>query len=229
MSNLSLFMLNSGYKLDMIAKVLSGNFSFRLDEYNQGYYKIPHDLGFTPLVSGFWGVNSSLTPAYAFGYEYRNPEDVSGVDTFGIWSVGADNTYIWFRPINQVATKTYHYKIYCLVPSNLDSQVPSPNLSGFNKLIFNSDMNYLKLFKDGEIEIPSAANQSAGNTITIAHNLGYLPFVRSWNCPQPGNVFWLNNARSFVKSSVDSQTVKFSNSGYAPAEKVIYRIYADEA
>lgn len=228
------FILDSDYRLDMVAKVISGNFTFKI-EYgtNDGFYKIAHGLSFTPLVSGFWSLDQNFEPAYAFGYDYYDVYDETGTNTFGIWSVGADDQYIWFQPINDVAYKTYYFKVYCLIPSYLTDEIPNPNLSGFKNYIFNSDLDYLKLAFDGQINIPSAVGQQTGNTVTVSHNLGYLPFVRSWwnnpNHAYAPKVYWLNNSRASITNVVDPNTVKFSNYSYGPAANVIYRIYADEA
>lgn len=234
MPNPNNFITDSDYKLDMVAKVISGSFTFKL-EYgtNNGFYKVAHGLGFTPLVSGFWSLDPNFAPAYAFGYDYYDMNDETGANTFGIWSVGADDQYIWFQPINDVAYKTYYFKVYCLIPSYLTNKIANPSLGGFKNYIFNSDLAYLKLAFDGQVYIPSAAGQQTGNTVTVSHNLGYLPFVRSWwNNPThayaPG-VYWLNNSRASIANVVDSNTVKFSNFGYGSAINVIYRIYADEA
>lgn len=234
MPNPNNFITDSDYKLDMVAKVISGSFTFKV-EYgtNNGFYKVAHGLGFTPLVSGFWSLNANFEPAYSFGYTYYNPRDTVGTDTFGIYSVGADSQYIWLQPINDVANKTYYFKIYCLVPSYLTTRIANPSLGGFKNFIFNSDLAYLKLFKDGQINLPSRQGQSTGTSVSVAHNLGYLPFVRSWvNTPNHAyapNVYWLNNANSGVESAVTNTEVRFINPAYAMAHNIIYRIYADEA
>lgn len=232
MPNANNFITSSDFNLDIVAKIISGNFSFIID-YNSadgGFYKIAHGLNFTPLVSGFWSMNQNFQPAYSFGCEYFNPNDETGAADFGILAIGADRQYIWFQPTNQNAYKTYYFKVYCLVPNYLESNIGMPNLNNFKKFIFNSDFSYLKLKNDGIITIPSAEHQETGNTITVNHNLGYLPFVRSWsNTPSVSGVYWLNNAHTFMKNIIDNNTVKFSNSKYSKAMNVIYRIYADEA
>lgn len=231
MPNPNNFITDSDYKLDIVAKVISGSFTFRVDyDTNNGFYKIAHGLGFTPLMSGFWSLSSNFQPAYAFGYDHYNPEDDTGADSFGIWAIGADSQYIWFQPINEVANKTYYFKAYCLVPSYLTNRIADPALGGFKNFIFNSDLAYLKLYKDGQIDIPSSQGQPSGNSITVTHNLGYLPFVRSWSsAPSHPGVYWLNNAHSAINNAVSVNDVVFSNYGYSGAVNVAYRIYADEA
>lgn len=223
MLNPNNFIANSDYPFDMVAKVMEGSFTgIGSGTVSGSEYLVPHDLPFTPLVSGYWSDREDFETAYPIGYNVR-PNVHDGSTAYGIFALSADSKNIVLQRTDQSGGITYFYRVYCLAPGYLADSIKPPSLLGFGNNIFNSDLAYLKIAKEGEIIVDAEATSS---TIEIEHNLGYIPFVRLW-ASYPRTMDKLRMCGSGVLGArITPEKVLI---GSYDLGKIIYRIYADEA
>lgn len=133
---------------------------------------IPHGLPFTPLPEIVWSNTSDFSIANVRGDSaYNSSAFTTGAGQLYAVSADATNVYIT-RYNNSGSTQTLYYRITCLAPSDASEEsVVNFTANSADKFVFNSDYNYMKLFKAGKLT--SGSN-------TYAHGLGYIPRVRAW-------------------------------------------------
>ena len=232
MPNPNSFIANSDYPFDMVAKTVSGS-CVRGQPHGQSvsiedYALIPHQLNFLPLVSGVWSLDPDFATSYPLGYLVTIDNQL-----YGIQQVLANDTNVALLPMGVIGTE-YYYKVYCLVPGTLDTQIYTPALGGFKNFTFNSDLAYMKIFKE---EILTFTTQKS--TVTVEHNLGFVPFVRYWEeVPILKSGSSLDYITGYVGKDfygdavkVDEQKIEithYNNYASQGEEKFYYRIYADE-
>lgn len=122
---------------------------------------------------------------------------------------------------SQGASKSLKYRLWGVVPEFTQQAVDRPKNSSAtkSKLIFNSDMNYPRLFKDG------VAN--AGDVIT--HNLGRAPYVDYWVLSNDITGTWNYNPTGGAGSGYTGAGIRANNSTvtfWGSNTVYYYRIYA---
>ena len=72
------------------------------------------------------------------------------------------------------AGKHVKYRIWGFLPEDYPTQVNPTDSASAYPFTIDTTKNYMKVFKDGR------ATVTAGNSVTVNHNLGYIPFVKVW-------------------------------------------------
>lgn len=190
---------------------------------------IPHGLPFTPLPIGAYSVDGFLTSqdfgtgtVYFDGVQY-------GTDIFG--NLEADSTYVYVLLISFAAARTFNYRVVCLPPSDAPSNTFNrPDRSG--GLLFSSDDNYLKIYKQGVININDSGAFGFEN-YPVDHNLGYIPtslVFTEWS----GRVRQIGSENSIGVSGIDAfaylttdQLVMSVDPYFAGLLRLHYKVYLD--
>lgn len=138
------------------------------------YYKtaqIAHNLPFTPLLIGQWSTSADFSISYDLAMSI--PQFLGGQPSIAS-IVGADSSSIWFDLTNNTGSDvTFYYRLAAFSPPSYSGMVDAVDGAGNYK--FNSDFNYLKIYRQGMTSV------SSSTVATIAHDLGYVPQSRIWN------------------------------------------------
>ena len=219
------FVLNTDYPVDKVIYLLSGSFSLPGSTYP--VINVPHNLPFPPLLGGSW----SLTPDFLVCYELDSGP-ISFADTTFVntqyMGAAADSTNVRINAGNNVATGvTIYYRIYGLQPTGYPTaDIPVLSASG-DDFLLNTDYNLTKLFTADVVSQPATTTPAA--TITVNHNIGYIPQVVVWE-EVSGYIRPMTLADTFViaaSTTVTSTTVSFFTPEFSSAKKYHYRIYLD--
>lgn len=210
------FLLNTDYEMDKVIYFIEGTL-------NAGSYdvKIPHDLGFAPLLFGVCAFNSDFSDARAIPFEWVTQ---SNTIQFNAYSTSSDFILDYLN--YEDSTSKIYYRIYCFEPSTVRTAL-KPTSDSAKTFMLNTDYNYCKLFAKGVVN---------GDTTTVVnHNLGYIPQVLVW-AESNGHIWplsrsdWGDFGGSETASGVvvTATEVRFEASLYQ-YDKMHYRIYHDEA
>lgn len=116
----------------------------------------------------------SLSPTFSSGvYDIGTSPTSLGVTLYnGTVSVDATNIYYTFQ--NQTASPVViYFRVVGLAISGSDRNVTET--SQYQDLVLNTDNNYLKIVAEGQ------DNVNDTQTLTVSHNLGYLPKTLVWS------------------------------------------------
>ena len=203
------FLLNTDYEMDKIVYFIKGSLTEGQSE------NIPHKLGFTPLVFGFFAFNSDMSDPRTLPFQQITTDNTIAFTLFANSSV----VQIGYGNYADNPPPAY-YCIYAFEPSDSRSKVGA-TIKYAKDFVLNTDYNYCKLYEKGIVN----------GDVTITHNLGYNPQVLAWREDSNGLVSPIEsilrddpftNNPSWVR--VTNSEVNFKNTG-----KVHYRIYYDEA
>lgn len=135
---------------------------------------------------------------------------------------------------------TLYYKLIGYWIDDYDSSNPSiePFTNNVDKFLFDSRSNYLKIAKEGTTTY-SAGTFGSTQTVSISHDLGYIPKARAFFEPVANEIWPLNaggNSNRFLykitqdeaylqiyNDRVDIKVFRFSNA----SRGIWYRIYYD--
>lgn len=147
MANLDHFIANSDYPFDKVV--------FFAEQRTNGntLIKIPNPIGEPMLVEAIGTTDDWATSK----------------DNIGLVSCGKDNIQMFINA-DLTAVQVWGY-----LPnsSNKTTEMRTAYESN-SKLIFDTRLKYLKIFKEG------VANLGAGQSVTIPHNLGFVPITKYW-------------------------------------------------
>jgi hypothetical protein len=116
---------------------------------------------------------------------------------------------------------------------------PITPLATNNIILYNSNINFQKIFIEGTTNINVAAG-STGYSATITHNLNYIPAIKAFFLNGSNQVFSLNQWTQPIPDSVPAIEVHITNttlvfysdqsSSLSPgvSGKIDYRIYLDQ-
>lgn len=220
---LSDFLLNSDYPLDKV--IYQDIRSVAIPGYDYNDVTFAHGLGFLPLVSAQWSTASDFSVSYNIG---GGPN--TGATRSYATGIAADGTNIYLTTSNNTASAvTLYFRIYGLMPDNVNADVPSTASSG-DTFILNTDYNYSKLVTAGRVTGPG----SGTSTSTITHALGYRPQVSIWMTRASRVSPYLLNqvtATPFdaVTAHVTTTALVFTFTSVLEAYEMHYRIYGDAA
>jgi len=173
--DLSNLLLDTDYPFDKVIFKSQGSFTVANGDLGD-QFSIPHSLPFTPLPRILWSNSSNFSTAYSVGdvAYYTNIDGTTGLNLGQSYTVTADATNVYInRYNNSGGNKTVYYRIFCFQPTTAsDSALSSPTSANDNNFILNSDYNYLKLFKRGQLTTGSPS---------FTHALGYIPKVWLWS------------------------------------------------
>lgn len=233
------FKISSEQPTDIVVLFKEGKTSFQFNSFS-----ISHDLGFAPLIFGFWSETEDFTSPISFsispGLFYFDPQTFARIP---VWdSIQAVATTTEISLIAQQATAhDVYYRIYAVMPTDIDPDVATTSQFA-EHFIINSDYNYRKVLLAGDavIERDLSTQPPTVLPIEVSHNLGYKPQVMVWVGESNGTIQQLQ-ANQFPNQSmrmaqqdvqVDSQSIiitpPFPQSA-SGTPKVYYRIYYDEA
>lgn len=238
MPNFRNFKISSEQPTDIVVLFLEGQAVF---EYNS--YSIPHNLGFAPLVFGFWSETEDFTSPIPFtmsaGINYFDPVTQEYKPIWDSVQASASTTGITLYA-TQATSHPVYYRIYAFMPTDLDLDAGTTSQHA-QRFIINSDYNYRKVFMAGDVilERDTSVQPIVIKPITINHNLGYKPQVMVWVGQSTGIIQELQ-ASQFANTQlrVRKQAVEVNEQSViitAPFPqgvgdyKAYYRIYYDEA
>lgn len=157
-------LVDSAYPMPWI--VYKREYSISVGAYSEVWNQnLAHGLPFIPLIFGQWSDNANFNPSYDLGVDI--PGGSTGGQPATMVSVRASATNITFSIINNMAARTFYFRLMAFATPGYTGQVnPVEYNSSFR---FNSHYNYQKLFMAG---------YSTGGPVT--HGLGYLPQAKIW-------------------------------------------------
>ena len=182
---------------------------------------VPHSLGFTPLTVGNYSPSVTMSPLYS--------ENTSPFDSFGFTlydtAIFSDNSNVYVSVNNNTASAvTLYFNIYGYAPST----IPASTLVTFtandsDPYLINTETNMTKLFIDNATAIiPDTGS------VTIPHNLGYLPQVIAWSQNQTtGRTTNITTIIDVLNSATISNTNLIFRNNSFNNQRYFYRIYAD--
>lgn len=221
-SNASNFLYTTDYPLDKIIYMKTG--SFIVGAMDTVDHSIAHGLPFTPLLDGTWSTDPSFSLSYDMdtGVPTTAPEFIFDV----VASTFASSTDSIVSAQNGTGSSvTVYYRIFGLEPSNSNLDV-SFTSSVADNLVFNTDLNYTKLYKADIVT----------TTSVIDHGLGHRPQVNMWaeDPTGSGSIRKINQNDStttsvgYFSTVVSTINVTITFSPFAPVgTKAHYRIYLD--
>lgn len=184
-----------------------------------------HGLPYRPLLLYTWSTSSdfSVSNTHESIYESLITSVYSRTDTAV--------TLTGIRPLGGIST--VYFRIYGLQRPGATGDLSPPNESMYaNPFKYNSDLNYMKLFREGV-----TGTLAPGGSETITHNLGYRPRVVAWaKNPSTGYEFYHNLAITDLSSTADSVAIRVTTSdvvitnqsGSFLSDIVTYKIYLDD-
>lgn len=243
MSNVRDFLMSSDHQMDKIIyfKEIFVPVSNKQDSLN-----IDTGLPFCPLVFGVWSTTPDFTVCQPFiqggMVSPRTGDFVTESVSILANMINGDSSIILSSHFNSV--HSYYVRIYGFMPTDQDFQA-SITSNHAQKMMLSSDFNYRKLAIAGVLPytVDIVGYKPQASTITINHNLGYLPQA----------MVWLETSFSDSPNDKDIIPFEFSQQGtdFAPNGEVIltnssviitplagqwgdtfrahYRIYYDEA
>lgn len=193
---------------------------------------VPHIFSFAPLVYGYYSLSPDFDICYTFptGPTSNNPMQAP----FGTsLSVMVDNqkTNIQFGNYYYGSAVTLYYRLFGLMPSNINVDVPNTNINT-DTFMINSDQEQLQLIASNYYDFPTMTFGSPIVTVPLLnHNLGHRVEVMFWverngiidagkNISMPGN--------GSVDMSSDLTDVYAVFSPTVLAGRLHYRIYENE-
>lgn len=238
MPNFRNFKISSEQPTDIIVLFLEGQATF---EFNS--FTVAHDLGFAPLIFGFWSETEDFTSPIPFsmspGINYYDPTDQTYKTLFDAIQVTASTTEISFYA-RQTTSHPVYYRIYAFMPTDLDLDAATTSQHA-EKFIINSDYNYRKVFMAGDVllERDTSVQPVSIKPVTINHNLGYKPQVMVWVGQSTGSIQqfqasqFANTQLRIRKEAVEVNEQSVIITAPFPQSvgdyKAYYRIYYDEA
>lgn len=221
------FIFNSDYPTDKIVWLKEGQATTPSSVGNKTVsINMTNELG-SPLsifVKGAWS-NDSWATSYMIGTSRTatsSPQMYIG--TYLQWDT--NNLKLQIQVTNSAGTnKTIKYRLWGVVRDDAQQAVEYPKNSSVSKskLIFNTELNYPRLYKDGI---------AAGGDV-IEHNLGKIPYVDFWQSINSTDKqffkYWIyrnstggfGNVNMHDSVRATDSTVTFTGTGY-----YYYRIYA---
>jgi len=225
MTNPNNFLVNSDYPQDKVIFLASGSTSLG-SYFSAASVNVPHGLTFTPLPRMVWSTSSDFSVCYEAG-SGPAPQNVLRYNLGITGDIYSDATNISINFTNFISTAyTIYYRIFCFAPSNVTVDIDSTSSSGDN-FILNTDQNYLKLLSSGKVALTS-------NTVTVDHNLGYIPQVDAWIEDGSGLIYPPQSNGSILYPSFGitgyvATTTQLIFYGYSAYSFGHYRIYTDKA
>ena len=216
------FLLNTDYEIDKIIMVKTGSFVHTTE--------FPHGLSFTPLIFGVWSLDPNFTSGNTIGY-LPSEGVIPGLYTppIGVTARAfSDKVLLETNKGENYTTTTVYYRIYAFPPNDA---INAPTTSKLAKeFMLNTDYNYRKLKATGEF---TQENES------FTHGLGYIPQVMAWvkyadlpSLPNYSNsiepLVYASNATNF-KLTVTNNKIQIGTNPLGLTDKIIWRIYYDEA
>lgn len=224
------FRITTDYPLDHVIYLNSGSATINFPTAGQ-LVTIPHNLPFTPLVSGNW----SLTSDFSVSYEYGSgtfPSNNAAAQIFNIkMDIYADATNVYISPVNVSGSpQVIYYRVFGLEPSDSQADIPFTASSG-DPFVLNSDYNYTKLYQEGVSNSPPIPS-----TQTVSHNLGYRPQVMPWvtnslNQRRPidsTSISVITGQPQDVGAIVTTTALDFELDSLSNVTRIDERIYIDE-
>lgn len=213
-------LISSDFPLDKVIYI--GGHQVTLGNFENEFIAIPHNLGFTPLVTAQWSTDANFSVAYGI-----NGGPSVGADRAFDTSIDATGDVINLLTQNRSGSSaTIYYRIFAFVPSNVNPESDFTSVVG-DDFIINTDYNYMKLFDTGVSTI------GVGQTVSISHGLGYYPRVMVWHTFGSGlRPHFLNYADESIGLFVRLTTTELilhNKDTFSGSLQVHYRIYSDEA
>lgn len=220
------FLLTTDFPLDKVIYLNSGSVTINFPTAGQQIV-IPHNLPFTPLVSGSWALNPTFSTLYEYGSGTFPSNDI-GSSVFNIsMDIKADTTNITILPTNVSGSSfILYYRVFGLQPSDNNSDL-LPTASSGDNFVLNTDYNYTKLYLNDVI-----LNATTG-TYTVLHNLGYLPQVMAW-VEDTGYTIPIDVSEApdtfgiYVTCIVNTTSIQFIVPAFLTIDRIDYRLYIDE-
>lgn len=180
MSDARNFLMSSDHQVD---KIIYFKERFVAVNDKQGSTEFNVDLPFCPLVFGVWSTTPDFTVCHPFtqgGIMSSRTNDFV-TDFVGVKASRANGTTKIMVDHYFTSVHNYYVRIYGFMPTDveLSADITSTRAQG---LISSSDYNYRKLVLAGvePYTIDTTSQTGQASTVTINHNLGYLPQVMAW-------------------------------------------------
>lgn len=213
-------LLSTDYPIDQVIW-RSGISSYTIPAFGFDFFQIPHTVGrlFLPILQ--FSTSSTFQNVYPEnGGPWANGQAMYQV------ALTLDSTKLEINIINRTASSVTLY-FRCIGLACTNRTYISPYTNVYQDLLIDTDLNYMKLYDSGIINVP--INQ----TRTVNHNLGYIPTVMAWaenstfNTISPVTYTDLDLAGSGGVNTIElNNTQLILGSGFSAAD-YHYRIYVD--
>lgn len=238
------FLLNTDYEMDKIIYFQK----FEWTASTMTTVEVAHNLPTAPLIFGVWSTNPDYTDSNEIG-EANNPWDQAlqiraTVDlekiTFTLVPAMQDNAYVttkFYAMVFGFEPGSDWYDPYSGEYLKLTGHKLPPTSKYAKAFIVNTDYNYLKLYKSGNLGTWQTDHSE------YTHGLGYTPQILSWDTlgpwgPLGENIeFYVGNGQFtyYVTPSINYSSGVFVDDqkiyryvGTVPNSSEV-RIYCDEA
>lgn len=220
------YQINTNYPIDKI--VFLKELSFKLDDNGLFEQKVAHGLQSIPFSNAVISFDNWQT-TYQAGTSRMARQYYS--EEFNVYS---DNTNVTVSGMFSEHTgENALVRMWGVFDSTTDATAnPTRQLSN-NKFVLNSRYNYLKLVKDGIIDVSDGVNRE------IKHGFGYMPIVELWAESAYDNLGFRYYNRPDVFDSSDLVGQAFcvtrdklifrTGGDVLKIKRFYYRMYADEA
>ena len=233
MSDPRKFIFNSNYPIDKIVfldeRTVTPNSDGDFD------VSFNHGLGAVPFIKAV-ASDDDWETTYPSGIKIISGNWLTPTDVFMYFEASSNGTNVRLRGNldDTIPVKIRTWGFFN-ESDTLNVDAPATANASSNKFILNTKYNYQSLVKEGYAETQNGA-------ITVAHNLGFVPFVDVW--VQDSNGRWknLDDFSCFVSVPSDNQSVNYTNlvkvdnfnvtfnkDQITNNHNYYYRIYAHEA
>lgn len=213
------------FPLDQVIGVKTGSFGVAAGgpsgAQTNGFDSWQTGFGDQCLFIGLFSVDNGAS-WYTDGSSFPNGVDSTAgqltlqfgisADVDGTVGVNANNT-----------TRSAYTVLYQVAMMSKPDQPPLTPMPTVQKLSYKSNLNYMKIAKEGVLTLPNSGSQ------VINHGLGYVPNFLIWTCVDE-NV--TNDQRVLFRGGtqggvIDSQNLTLKNPFSTRNAKMYYRIYLD--
>lgn len=166
------FIFNSDYPVDKIVWLYEGQYTTPSGNTIQNIYIPIQELlnsKYTIFIKGAVTVDDWAT-SIMIGTRYSRSGKNASVSMN--WESGTNARIHLSSDLRSYPSKTAKYRLWGVVRDDIQQAVDYPKNSSTSKakLIFNTELNYPRLYKDGV----------AMSGETVEHNLGKIPYVDYW-------------------------------------------------
>lgn len=241
MSDIRKFLMSSDQQMDKIIY-----FEERLITVSNKQDSINFSVGlpFCPLVFGVWSTTPDFTVCQPFiqggimsARTFDFVIDSVSLHVFAINGAPQIQLDNFFTSVHN-----YYVRIYGFMPTDQDFPASVTSIQA-QKMILSSDFNYRKLALAGVMPFTVDMMTGQASSVTINHNLGYLPQIMAWLETSDSNSPVDKDITPFEFSQRGSNVAPYGNitlnnnsviitplaGQWGNIHKIHYRIYHDEA
>lgn len=206
------FIIDSDYPIEKVAGVFEGAGTTNAGE---TIFTLSNPLNVALLIDGVFSEDN-----WASSYPISAGDKNRNVGMLEV--LACTESQIQWRFFSNAGINV-KYRLWGFLPEDYPADVPKTDSVSSYPFTIDTSKNYMKVFKSGRATVTS------GNSVTIPHDLGYIPFVKVWG--------GANNAWALVNQGIQVNidypvTVTATDlilNDIQETQSYYYRIYVNEA